>query len=58
MEIIVNKYLGELKWYLEQKDNIASKLAPEFEKGLQGVNTAKYFNLVFLISSHANQSIH
>ena len=43
MEIIVNKYLGELKWYLEQKDNIASKLAPEFEKGLQGVNTAKYF---------------
>ena len=43
MEIIVNKYLAELEWYLEQKDNIGLKLAPELEKGLQGINTTKYF---------------
>jgi hypothetical protein len=43
MEIIVDKYLTEISWYLEQEGLVAKRLAGEVEKGLQALRTAEYF---------------
>ena len=43
MEIIVDKYLNEISWYLNQEGLVAKRLVGEVEKGLQAIRTAEYF---------------
>ena len=43
MEIIIEKYISEISWYLEQEGLVARNLTGEVKKGLQAIQTAEYF---------------
>ena len=43
MRIIINKYISEVEWYIEQEDHIAMKLGSEVNKSLQYIGNIKYF---------------
>jgi len=43
MEIIVDKYLAELSWYLEQEGLVAKRLIGQVDKAIQAIQTAEYF---------------
>tara|TARA_B100000674_G_scaffold313540_1_gene260703 strand:- start:3196 stop:6873 length:3678 start_codon:yes stop_codon:yes gene_type:complete len=43
MSILVNKYISELEWYINQEDYIAVKLGNEVNKSLQYLRNIKYF---------------
>jgi hypothetical protein len=43
MRILLNKYILELEWYLDQEDDISFKLGNEVKKSLQYLRNIKYF---------------
>ena len=43
INILVNKYISELEWYINQEDYIAVKLGNEVNKSLQYLRNIKYF---------------
>ena len=43
MKILIDKYVNELEWYINQDDNIAFKLGSEIERSLTYIKNLKYF---------------